>query len=156
MAEIVTAIIFVVLTYKFGLKLPTFAILFFITVLISICITDFKAKIIPHELTYPAILIGIAFSALYRKDILGALAGIGISYIFFDFLAFYGLKIYLRINQPTVKSSERFISIDKPAGAQAKKHGFISSSLHEGWRSITKPFVKKNIQVPACILKVCL
>jgi prepilin signal peptidase PulO-like enzyme (type II secretory pathway) len=40
-------------------------------------------------------LFGIAFSAIVRGDMLGTMAGIGASYIIFDFLAFYGLKLYM-------------------------------------------------------------
>ena len=72
--------------------------IFFACTLIAITVTDFKEKLIPHEITYPSMLIGIAFSALVRQDLLGAMAGIGASYILFDFLAFYGLKVYLHMH----------------------------------------------------------
>jgi prepilin signal peptidase PulO-like enzyme (type II secretory pathway) len=69
--------------------------LFLACTLIAVTVTDFREKLIPHDITYPAMLVGIAFSAIVRQDLLGAMAGIGASYILFDFIAFYGLKVYL-------------------------------------------------------------
>lgn len=71
-----------------------FGALFFACTLIAVTVTDFREKLIPHEITYPAMLVGILFSTLVRHDGLGAMAGIGASYIIFDFIAFYGLKLY--------------------------------------------------------------
>lgn len=80
---------------KFGL---TAGMLAFACTLITVTITDFREKLIPHEITYPSMIIGIIFSCVVRQDALGAMAGIGASYIIFDFLAFYGLKIYLKVH----------------------------------------------------------
>ncbi|MBY0550278.1 MAG: prepilin peptidase [Candidatus Obscuribacterales bacterium] len=80
---------------KFGL---TAGMLAFACTLITVTVTDFREKLIPHEITYPSMIIGIIFSAVVRQDALGAMAGIGASYIIFDFLAFYGLKIYLKVH----------------------------------------------------------
>ncbi len=80
--------------YKYGLVLGCIV---FTSTLVAVIITDFREKLIPHEITYPSMLFGIAFSALVRGDLLGALAGIGASYIIFDFMAFYGLKLYMRM-----------------------------------------------------------
>jgi prepilin signal peptidase PulO-like enzyme (type II secretory pathway) len=73
------------------------AMAYFACMLITISITDFKEKLIPHDITYPSMLVGIIYSA-YNPNvgILNSLAGAGISYILFDFLAFYGLKLYER------------------------------------------------------------
>ncbi len=106
--EIVTAITFVVVLYHFQVKAGNSfgsddvvravvldaSMLVFLGILIAVCVTDFKEKLIPHEITYPSILIGIAFSAWARQDLMPTMAGIGVSYILFDFLAFYGLKMY--------------------------------------------------------------
>ncbi len=113
--EFLTGVLFVVLLQSFGwdcgiqsgqnhlggdLTSPHFvctgwAMVFFVSTLIAICITDFREKLIPHEITYPALLLGIVFSSFYREGgLLNCLAGIGISYVLFDFLAFYGLKFY--------------------------------------------------------------
>lgn len=69
--------------------------LFLACTLIAVTVTDFREKLIPHDITYPAMIVGIIFSALVRDDLVGAMAGIGASYILFDFIAFYGLKVYL-------------------------------------------------------------
>ncbi|MBX9572572.1 MAG: prepilin peptidase [Candidatus Obscuribacterales bacterium] len=77
---------------RYGLALEFFV---FASVLIAVTITDFKEKLIPHEITYPAMIVGIIFSTVVRGDFFGTMTGIGASYIIFDFMAFYGLKIYL-------------------------------------------------------------
>lgn len=103
--EAFTACTFVVLLHIYGPSFdaaPTLmdfgnliGMAIFSCTLIAICITDFKEKLIPHEITYPSMLLGIAYSGIVRNDMSGALIGIGISYILFDFLAFYGLKFYI-------------------------------------------------------------
>ncbi len=103
--EAFTACTFVVLLHLYGPNFnayPTFmdygnliGMATFCCTLIAICITDFREKLIPHEITYPSMLLGIAYSGIVRNDMSGALIGIGISYILFDFLAFYGLKFYV-------------------------------------------------------------
>lgn len=89
----------------FDMLEPQFAVwwyivgaLFFAATLIAVTITDFREKLIPHEITYPAMLVGILFSTAIRHDGLGAMAGIGASYIIFDFIAFYGLKLYVAMH----------------------------------------------------------
>jgi prepilin signal peptidase PulO-like enzyme (type II secretory pathway) len=72
--------------------------LFFACTLIAVTVTDFREKLIPHEITYPAMIVGILFSIVVRHDGLGAMAGIGASYILFDFIAFYGLKWYMMMH----------------------------------------------------------
>lgn len=73
----------------------------FACTLIAVTVTDFREKLIPHEITYPSMLIGILFSAIVRHDFYGAMVGIGGSYILFDFIAFYGLKVYLAMHGGT-------------------------------------------------------
>lgn len=89
--------------YKYGLALGAFV---FASTLIAVTVTDFREKLIPHEITYPSMLFGITFSALVRNDLLGAMAGIGASYIIFDFLAFYGLKLYMRCRPELFEESQ--------------------------------------------------
>ena len=76
----------------------TLAMLVFISVLVAVTVTDFKEKLIPHEITYPSIIAGLIYSTVVRHDLLGALAGVGVSYILFDFIAFYGLKFYMMMH----------------------------------------------------------
>ncbi len=120
LAEILLAAAFVVLYKNFGCSVYALGMATFVTVLLTICVTDFRTKIIPHEITYPAILLGIVFSIIIKADILGALAGIGISYILFDFVAFYGLKIYIWMNQPTLAATTQFISRENSMPIRAK------------------------------------
>ena len=76
----------------------TIGMLLFACTLIAITVTDFREKLIPHEITYPSMILGIIFSWVVRNDIIDAMVGIGASYILFDFLAFYGLKVYLMMH----------------------------------------------------------
>ena len=98
--ELFTAAFFLILVRTFGVTWYAFGMMVFASTLIAVTITDFKEKLIPHEITYPSILAGIIFSVICRQDTIGTLAGIGASYILFDFLAFYGLKFYLHVNKP--------------------------------------------------------
>lgn len=132
--EAFTGLMFYLIFNFFGLTIHGLAMAFFGCVLIAVCITDFREKLIPHEITYPAMLIGIAyrsffmldradpnaqhhfgnlfaqkapgitFSLLYTQQTLeyigfhqdifmNTLAGIGISYIVFDYIDFYGLMM---------------------------------------------------------------
>jgi len=100
--ELFTALWFVLIVWHFGLTWNCLGMLYFSAVLIAVTVTDFREKLIPHEITYPSILLGILFSAFIRDDMLGTMAGIGGSYILFDFIAFYGLKLYPYLH-PEVK-----------------------------------------------------
>ena len=138
LAEILLAISFIALFNHFGFGSYALGMAILVTVLLTICITDFRTKIIPHEITYPAILVGIIFSAIIRADLLGSLAGIGISYILFDFLAFYGLKIYIWFNQPTLAPAKQFISKDVSTFTKLTKR--ITSVTH----FLSKPSRKRE------------
>lgn len=100
---------------KYGLALECFV---FASVLIAVTVTDFKEKLIPHEITYPAMIIGIAFSTIVRGDFFGTMTGIGASYIIFDFMAFYGLKIYLATHPELTEEplAEEEAKVDRPKG----------------------------------------
>jgi leader peptidase (prepilin peptidase) / N-methyltransferase len=75
--------------------------------LVAVTVTDLREKLIPHDITYPSMIIGILFSAFVRHDLLGAMVGIGASYILFDFIAFYGLKVYLSTHGGTAPQRQR-------------------------------------------------
>lgn len=83
----------------------TIGLTVFTCTLIAVTVTDFREKLIPHEITYPSMIAGIIFSA-WRGDLLGAMAGIGASYMLFDFLAFYGLKLYHRVHGGDEKTDQ--------------------------------------------------
>jgi len=103
-----TALLFAAVVHHFGLAtfaanpdrvVITLGMLFLTAVLVAVTVPDFKEKLIPHEITYPSIILGLIFSLVVRRDLLGALAGVGVSYILFDFIAFYGLKLYLMLHK---------------------------------------------------------
>lgn len=103
LVEAVTAIAFVAVVkffavvpcdYEIDRSIIALFMLVFVSTLIAVTVTDFREKLIPHDITYPMLLVGIGFSAYFRHDLLGTLAGIGVSYILFDFIAHYGLKFY--------------------------------------------------------------
>lgn len=67
-------------------------------VLMAVAVTDFKEKLIPHEITYPSIILGLIFAHFVRNDFVGSMMAVGMSYLIFDFIAHYGLKIYLYLH----------------------------------------------------------
>ncbi|CAN5529539.1 N/A [soil metagenome] len=103
LVELFTAASFVTVVHFFG-TVPcdtdidrsaiTLFMLLFVSTLIAVTVTDFKEKLIPHEITYPMVVVGIAFSQLLRHDLSGSLIGIGVSYLLFDLIAHYGLIFY--------------------------------------------------------------
>jgi leader peptidase (prepilin peptidase) / N-methyltransferase len=92
--ELACALMFLLFFIQFGMTWECLGMIVFGCVLLTVTITDIREKLIPHDITYPAMLIGIVFSTVVRNDALGAMAGIGASYILFDFIAHYGLKFY--------------------------------------------------------------
>jgi len=98
LVELVTAILLVAVTATFGFTWYAAGMAVFVCTLIAVTVTDFREKLIPHDITYPSMLMGIGFSAYVRNDFLGAMAGVGASYIIFDFLAHYGLKLYMSLH----------------------------------------------------------
>ncbi len=104
--EAATAVSFFVLVELFGATWQAAGMAVFVSTLIAVTVTDLREKLIPHDITYPSLLVGIGFSSFVRNDLLGAMAGIGVSYILFDFLAHYGLKLYLRYHLPQVAAAD--------------------------------------------------
>jgi len=113
--EILTAVSFVTVVHFFGttpvevdVDRSTLALymLIFVSTLIAVTVTDFKEKLIPHDITYPMMLVGIFFSTFIRHDLMGCLAGIGVSYILFDFIAHYGLIFYYFIHPELLDEKE--------------------------------------------------
>jgi prepilin signal peptidase PulO-like enzyme (type II secretory pathway) len=103
LVELLTGIVFVTIVHFFS-TIPcdpyvdrssiTLFILLFASTLIAVTVTDFKEKLIPHEITYPMVLVGIGFSQFFRNDLFGSLIGVGVSYLLFDLIAHYGLMFY--------------------------------------------------------------
>jgi prepilin signal peptidase PulO-like enzyme (type II secretory pathway) len=120
MVELTTAVMFVLFIDKWE---PGWYLLGMLTLgctLITVSITDIKERVIPHDITYPAILAGLVFSTLLRNDLIGAMVGVGASYITFDCLAHYGLKLYLL-------SASRRMHLDE----ELQKPSILTSDLPE-------------------------
>lgn len=88
--ELVTGLLFAAMFWKFGYTLEGVAMCIFAATLITVTVTDFREHLIPHEITYPSILVGLGYYSLAHGSPAGALIGAGISYILFDFMDFYG------------------------------------------------------------------
>ena len=95
--EVLTGCFFLAELTIFGWSINGIAMLLFTCTLIAVTVTDFREKLIPHEITYPSMLIGITYSGMVWGDLLGTMAGIGASYIIFDYIDFYGLILLKRI-----------------------------------------------------------
>lgn len=143
LVEFSTACMFLVLFEVFGPTWQTAAMMVFVSTLIAITVTDIREKLIPHDITYPSMLLGIAYSHFIRNDLLGTLAGIGVSYILFDFIAHYGLKYYLHFHAPAVKEvgeadgmeeEEESEGIEVMGGGDAVLSAVIASWL--GWQRL--------------------
>jgi leader peptidase (prepilin peptidase)/N-methyltransferase len=103
LVELLTAVVFATIIHFFS-TVPCDAfvdrssialfMLLFASTLIAVTVTDFKEKLIPHEITYPMVLVGLGFSQFFRNDLLGSLVGVGVSYLLFDLIAHYGLMFY--------------------------------------------------------------
>jgi leader peptidase (prepilin peptidase)/N-methyltransferase len=129
--ELATAIMFVVFFSIFGATWYCFGLIVFACVLLTVTITDIREKLIPHDITYPAMLLGILFSTVVRNDSLGAMAGIGASYILFDFIAHYGLKFYNAFYAPDEVEDESAIEDPDLDDALQLPRKAASSDLEE-------------------------
>jgi leader peptidase (prepilin peptidase)/N-methyltransferase len=129
LVELVTAILAVVLFFRFGLSWEFAGMCILGSCLIAVTVTDLREKLIPHDITYPTIVLGLIYSAFVRNDLMGALAGIGASYLIFDFLAHYGLVIYQKLKPESVGED-----IDVMGGGDAVLSAVIAAWL--GWQRL--------------------
>lgn len=116
LVEFLTAIVFVVIVHFFS-TIPCDAfvdrssivlfMLLFASTLIAVTVTDFKEKLIPHEITYPMVLVGLGFSQFFRNDLFGSLVGVGVSYLLFDLIAHYGLMFYQWLHPEILDEEEQ-------------------------------------------------
>ncbi|CAN5289167.1 hypothetical protein BH10CYA1_BH10CYA1_28110 [soil metagenome] len=133
----------------YGIDWQTLSMLYFVTVLSCVCISDFKRRLIPHAITYPSIIVGILYSTLYRHDGIGALAGVGISYIVFDFSAFYGQILYTKFAVPIsdreeeTKSNGNSDEQEVIGGGDAVLAALIASFL--GWERLIYALIVSTI-----------
>ncbi|MDP3509918.1 MAG: prepilin peptidase [Candidatus Melainabacteria bacterium] len=116
LVELLTAVVFITIIHFFStipcdafVDRSTIALfmLLFASTLIAVTVTDFKEKLIPHEITYPMVLVGLGFSQFFRTDLLGSLVGVGVSYLLFDLIAHYGLMFYHWLH-PEILEEEQF------------------------------------------------
>lgn len=91
LVELFTGLIFVAVIFKFGCTVDGLAMCIFAATLITVTVTDFREHLIPHEITYPSILLGLSYYWIRHGSPADALIGAGVSYILFDFIDFYGL-----------------------------------------------------------------
>ncbi len=91
LTELFTGLIFFLISQTYGWTLVGLAMVFFSCTLIAVTLTDLKEKLIPHEITYPSMLLGILYSSFWGTGFFNTMAGVGISYVLFDFIDFYGL-----------------------------------------------------------------
>ncbi len=123
----------------------TVAMLIFTSVLVAVTVTDFKEKLIPHEITYPSIIIGLFYSGAVRHDLPGALAGVGVSYILFDFIAFYGLKIYYFMH-PELRQDE---GLTETAGDKASEKVLAKAADNKGKKTSAEASDKASVEAAA-------
>lgn len=132
--EFLTACAFVVVLHYFGLNLEGVGMVVFACTLIVVCVTDFREKLIPHEITYPSMTLGLIYTGVcaglssglnynpmpckIHHDVISGLAGVGISYILFDFLAFYGLKFYIATHGDPNAAREATSENEEEAGEE--------------------------------------
>lgn len=79
--ELLTAVIFLVLFYYFGLTLRFFSLIFFCSILIAVFFIDLEFYIIPDELTFSGTVLGLLFSFFtigIKDSFIGALVGFSI------------------------------------------------------------------------------
>lgn len=129
LVEFATGLTFAAMLWKFGYTMEGVAMCLFAATLITVTVTDFREHLIPHEITYPSILVGLGYYSLAHGNPGGALIGAGISYILFDFMDFYGRYVvgYLRggddeeltdgaspwVNDPTYDLKEQYFDPDE-------------------------------------------
>lgn len=83
--ELITAFVFLLTYYQFGLAIKTISFLIFFLLLIAISFIDIETNKIPDLLTLPGIAIGFALSywtVTLLKSIIGIGVGIAVLYLF--------------------------------------------------------------------------
>lgn len=118
--EICTGIMFVAVLHYLGWSIQGLAMLIFASTLIAVTITDFRDHLIPHEITYPSILLGLVYSTFFRKEPLETLAGIGVAYIVFDFIQFYGLLFVQGVLSSEEGEEEETVEEETTEGTREK------------------------------------
>ncbi len=91
--EILSGFIWVGVFYKFGISLATIYYLFILSLFLIIAVYDFKWRIIPDKIVYPAIAIALVYNIfpLDKGGLWGVLLTAAAAFIFF-FLVYYFSK----------------------------------------------------------------
>lgn len=150
--EAITALAFVVVVRYFGFNFEGIGMLIFVSVLIAVCITDFKEKLIPHEITYPAILLGIGYSAMcstmvadhhvMEHDFVMSMVGVGLSYILFDFIAFYGGMLYKWQHRNDELEDE-----DEESFEPTFSYGVPNEAVDTTYSAVEAAFMEEEVEV---------
>ena len=67
--------------------------LIFIVIAVALAIIDHERQILPHEITYSAILIALVYASMINEGT-AALAAVGATFFFFDMLTHFGNRYY--------------------------------------------------------------
>jgi leader peptidase (prepilin peptidase) / N-methyltransferase len=103
--ELFTGLIFAAVLLKYGYTFDGIAMCVFAATLITVTVTDFREHLIPHEITYPSILLGLGYFWIKHGSPADALIGAGVSYILFDFIDFYGQVFVRHVKSDDVEPS---------------------------------------------------
>jgi prepilin signal peptidase PulO-like enzyme (type II secretory pathway) len=136
--ELSTAVMFVAFINKWDPGWYLAGMLVLGCTLIASTATDIRARLIPHDITYPSMLCGLIFSGCIRHDLPGALIGVGIGYVVFDFLAHFGRKLYLAMH-PSLHEDNTESEVELLGGADAVLAAVIASWL--GWMELLTALV---------------
>ncbi len=85
--ELISGLLWVLIFYKFGFSLITIYYLFIFSLFLVIVVYDFKWRIIPDKVVYPAIIIALIYNLFNALSLFAAL----IAFLFF-FMFFYFSK----------------------------------------------------------------
>lgn len=95
LVELMTPLLFVILHLHFSLSFHFFASCLFTSALIVLGFIDYHHKILPDKITFPGIVLGLAYS-FFRNDLsfLQALlgAGVGAAFLLTIYGAYYALR----------------------------------------------------------------
>ncbi|MGA1867039.1 MAG: prepilin peptidase [bacterium] len=93
--EILTAALFILMGYKFGLSFPLVPYCLFVASLIVVSFIDYDYKIIPNVITLPGMIVGLLLSIVPQMPVtfISSLIGLTSSWVLFKIIAIASLKI---------------------------------------------------------------
>jgi leader peptidase (prepilin peptidase)/N-methyltransferase len=93
LVELVTPLLLVLVYHSFGLTLEFFGYSLFALGLVVVFFTDVNRRIIPDKVTYPFIVLGLAYSAL-SGNMIGGLIGAASGFGLLVFVAWFGRLLF--------------------------------------------------------------